>query len=76
MQREQYRREKRAWNREAAKDHRNEPCRRDVQHDVDEMVAEGRIAPQTMHEPEGGMGDRVVLLCRADVEPDAPQAGS
>lgn len=75
MQCEQNRREKSAGDREAAKDHRDETGRRRVKGDVDEMVAEGRIAPETMHEPEGRMRDGVILLCRADVEPDAPQSG-
>src|SRR5207249_10108294 len=42
-------------------------CR--VQRDVDEMVAEGARAPEMILEPEGRLGERVVLGRSAGLEP-------
>ena len=44
-----------------------------MQRHVDQVIAEHRIAPQSMLQPEGAVQQRVILLRGAEVEPDAPQ---
>jgi hypothetical protein len=46
-----------------------------MQEDVQQVVAERRVAPEAVLDPEGGMKDRIVLLGRVDVRPDAGKAG-
>ena len=73
MQREQKAGEPRAGNVEALEHSHEEPRARRVQRDVHEVIAERRVAPESMKNPERRVSDRIVLLCRADGKPDAPQ---
>ena len=73
MQREDHSCEQCAGHREPPQDEHNERGRHGVQRDVRQMVAEERVSPQPMLEPERGVQQRIVLLRRADLGPDAPQ---
>ena len=45
-----------------------------MQDDVDEVVAEDRVAPEFGLGPERAVEQWVVLLCGAELEPDVVQA--
>ena len=50
-----------------------EKRRQRVETDIDEVIAERVLAPESMEQPERRVDDRVVLLRRADLEPDSAQ---
>ena len=52
------------------KDREQKARRRGMPEHVDQVVAHGGIAPDPMFEPECRMQKRIVLLRRADLEPD------
>ena len=74
MQREDQPGEHRSRHREAAQDEHDEIRGRRVEHDVREMVAEKCVPPEPMLQPERGVQQRIILLRRAQLGPDAPQA--
>ena len=45
-----------------------------MQSNVDEMIAGHRVPPESVLDPESAMQQRVVLLGRTQVKPDAPKA--
>jgi len=70
MQREDDGGEKRTGNREPPKNDRQQPGRRGVENDVYEVIPDRGMTPQLVHEPERGMGQRIVLLRGTNVEPN------
>jgi hypothetical protein len=74
MEREDRGRQPRAWDGESAQDEADEERRQGMEEDRDEVVPKRRVAPEPMLQPEGGVDDRVVLLGRARLEPDAAEA--
>jgi len=74
VQREDRRGQPRARHLQAAQGDANEKRRAAVQDDRDEVVAERGVAPEAVLDPERGVGDGIVLLRRAQVEPDAPDS--
>ena len=71
MKCEDRRRQVRAGDRQATQDQRHHQGCRGVQEDVHQVIAERRVAPQLVLDPEGAERQRVVLLRGKDVEPDA-----
>ena len=76
MQREDQSREQRPAHLELPQDEHEEDGRRRMQSHAGEVIADERVAPQPMLEPERGMQQRVVLLRCAHLGPDAPQPWS
>ena len=74
MQREHERGEPCARHGKPSQNQPDQPRGARVQNDVHQVVAERVIAPEPVEDPERRVSDRVVLLCGADLEPDAPQA--
>ena len=67
-----------AGHRETQRDAPHQQRVDQVQHQVDEVVAERRQPPQLVLQPEGGIDDRPVVAFVPDVgrrKPDVPQAG-
>ncbi len=54
-------------------DREEQQRRGEVERDVDEVVPERVVAPEPVLDPEGGVGERVVLLGRPELEPDSPE---
>ena len=73
VEREHDGRQRRAGHVQPPQDHPQEAGREHVQEDVDQVVAEGRISPEPMLDPEGGVDQGVVLCGRPELEPDPPQ---
>jgi hypothetical protein len=73
MEREDPSRQPAAANAEPARDRDNAERGREVQCHVREVIAENAGAPEAMFDPERGVKERVVLLSRAEIKPDAPQ---
>jgi len=44
-----------------------------VENDAYEVIPDRGMTPQLVHQPERGMGQRIVLLRGTNVEPNAPQ---
>ena len=74
MKREERTRHRSAGYLEAPEKHDEEARRHAVQDDVDQVVAEEGVIPETRLQPEGRMDERIVLLRRAGLEPDPRQA--
>jgi hypothetical protein len=73
MQGEDRRGDRGAGHVEPAQHEEQQYGRQGMQGDVDQVVRRLRIAPRNVLDPERGMEQRVVLLGRARLEPDAPQ---
>ena len=58
-------------NFQPAKDQRRQDGCSDMQHDVDDMVAERRITPEVPLDPKGRVQQGVVLLSCIELEPDS-----
>jgi hypothetical protein len=70
---EERRRQPGAGNGEPFQERRGQARRQDMQPDIEQMVSEGRIAPQAVLKPKGAVQYRIILLRGAQMEPDAPE---
>ncbi len=63
-----------SWQTETSGEGMDEEGRCAVKHDVDDMVAQGGIAPEMPFQPEGAVKDGIILLGGLEIRPDAPKA--
>ena len=74
MQGEDGRRQVRPGDRQPPQDQGHHQGRQGVQPNVHQVVAERRVAPQLVLDPEGAVQQRVILLRGPEVEPDPVQS--
>ena len=75
MQRENERGQPGPRNRQPAQDQQQQGGRGRVQGHVEEVVADRRVPPHPVLDPEGRMQQGIILLGRADLEPDPSEPG-
>src|SRR5262245_36495054 len=68
------RRDEGASDAGASEHQRQQKRRQHVQPDIDEVITGRLVAEEAMLDPEGRVRERVVLLRRAELRPDAPES--